>query len=51
MTQKTSGRLDAIDQYRGFAILLMALADYRVGVNIVPACSNSRQTSATLSST
>ena len=37
MTQTTSGRLDAIDQYRGFAILLMALADYLVGVNIVSA--------------
>ena len=37
MTQTTSGRLDAIDQYRGFAILLMALADYLVGVKIVPA--------------
>ena len=36
MTQKTSGRLDAIDQYRGFAILLMVLADYLADVNIVP---------------
>jgi predicted acyltransferase len=29
--------LEAIDQYRGFAILLMALADYLAGVNCVPA--------------
>ena len=36
MTQTTSGRLDAIDQYRGFAILVMALADYLADVNIVP---------------
>jgi len=30
-------RLNAIDQFRGFAILLMVLADYLVGVNTVPA--------------
>ena len=35
--QPTTGRLEAIDQYRGFAILLMVLADYLVGANIVPA--------------
>lgn len=32
-----SGRLDAIDQFRGFAILLMVLADYLAEVNRVPA--------------
>jgi predicted acyltransferase len=37
MTQTTSGRLAALDQYRGFAILLMVLADYLVGINIIPA--------------
>src|SRR5512139_2734182 len=37
MTQTTSGRLEPIDQYRGFAILLMVLADYLVGVKIIPA--------------
>ena len=30
-------RLEAIDQYRGFAILLMVLADYLADVNTVPA--------------
>ena len=33
----TSARLDAIDQFRGFAILLMTLADYLADVNRVPA--------------
>ncbi len=33
----TSSRLDAIDQFRGFAILLMALADYLAEVSRVPA--------------
>lgn len=33
----TSSRFDAIDQYRGFAILLMVLADYLADVNRVPA--------------
>jgi len=37
MKHGTSGRLDAIDQFCGFAILLMVLADYLVDVNIVPA--------------
>jgi predicted acyltransferase len=37
MAQPTPGRLEAIDQFRGFAILLMVLADYLVGANIVPA--------------
>lgn len=37
MTQTTSGRLEAIDQFRSLAILLMVLADYLAGVNIVPA--------------
>ncbi len=32
-----SARLDAIDQFRGFAILLMTLADYLADVNRVPA--------------
>ncbi len=30
-------RLEAIDQYRGFAILLMVLADYLARINTVPA--------------
>lgn len=30
------GRVEAIDQYRGFAILLMVLADYLARVNVVP---------------
>lgn len=33
----TSSRIDAIDQFRGFAILLMALADYLADVNRIPA--------------
>ncbi len=33
----TSSRLDAIDQFRGFAILLMVLADYLSDVNRAPA--------------
>lgn len=33
----TSTRLDAIDLFRGFAILLMVLADYLADVNRVPA--------------
>ncbi len=33
----TSTRLDAIDQYRGFAIVLMVLADYLADVNRIPA--------------
>jgi predicted acyltransferase len=36
MAQTTSGRLEAVDQFRGFAILLMVLADYLAGVNTVP---------------
>jgi predicted acyltransferase len=36
MTRTTPGRLDAIDQFRGFAILLMVLADYLADINIVP---------------
>lgn len=32
----TSARLDAIDQFRGFAILLMVLADYLADVNRIP---------------
>ncbi len=31
------GRLEAIDQFRGFAILLMAPADYLAGIDAVPA--------------
>jgi predicted acyltransferase len=39
VTQKQSvaGRLEAIDQFRGFAILLMVLADYLAGISTVPA--------------
>ncbi len=38
MTTPTGvGRLEAIDQFRGFAILLMALADYLAGIERVPA--------------
>ncbi len=33
----TPSRLDAIDQFRGFAILLMVLADYLADVNRAPA--------------
>ena len=36
-TPAGSGRLDAIDQYRGFAIFLMVLADYLAGIDTVPA--------------
>ena len=35
--EKSGGRLDAIDQYRGFAILLMVLADYLSRIQSVPA--------------
>ncbi len=34
---RPEGRLDAIDQYRGFAILLMVLADYLSHIQRVPA--------------
>jgi predicted acyltransferase len=37
VSQTGSGRLEAIDQFRGFAILLMALADYLAGIETVPA--------------
>ena len=33
---ETTERLEAIDQFRGFAIMMMALANYLGGVNIVP---------------
>jgi predicted acyltransferase len=33
----TRNRIISIDQYRGFAILTMALANYMVGVKIIPA--------------
>jgi predicted acyltransferase len=36
-TPASSGRLEAIDQFRGFAILLMVLADYLAGIETVPA--------------
>jgi predicted acyltransferase len=35
--EKSQGRLDAIDQFRGFAILLMVLADYLSRIQSVPA--------------
>jgi predicted acyltransferase len=34
--EKNEGRLEAIDQYRGFAILLMVLADYLSRIERVP---------------
>lgn len=34
--QKAEGRLDTIDHYRGFAIVLMVLADYLSRVELVP---------------
>jgi predicted acyltransferase len=37
MAQPTPGRLEAIDRYRGFAILLMVLADYLADIVTVPA--------------
>jgi predicted acyltransferase len=37
MAQPTPNRLEAIDQFRGFAILLMVLADYLADINTVPA--------------
>ena len=35
--ENSDGRLDAIDQFRGFAILLMVLADYLSRIQSVPA--------------
>jgi predicted acyltransferase len=35
--ESSEGRLDAIDQFRGFAILLMVLADYLSRIQSVPA--------------
>jgi predicted acyltransferase len=35
--ETTSGRLEAIDQFRGFAILLMILANYLANIELVPA--------------
>jgi len=37
MAQPSSGRLEAIDRFRGFAILLMVLADYLADIVTVPA--------------
>ena len=35
--EKTKSRLDSIDQFRGFAILLMVLANYLSRIQSVPA--------------